>query len=305
MTLTGLVRGDVYDSSNTGEATRPEYAGSGHVEGRVLPLAAIDAEWPFAGPILGGTQTITPRIQLVAAGGGDNTGIPNEDARAVDLEESNIFDLNRYPGYDRWEGGARVTYGVEYAFQRPRFSLTTELAQSQRFDDKGELFPSGTGLSGHLSDFVGRTTLKYGSFFSLTHRFRLDKDSLSIRRNEIDIAIGTSRTYATIGYIRLNRNIDTEDLQDREEVRVGARLAFAKYWSVFGSAIIDLTSRGEEPTAAVDEDGFSPTRSRIGVAYEDECFRFGISWRRDYIADRDFRRGNSYTLTIAFKNLGR
>ena len=305
VTVTGLVRSDLYDSWNTDKATRPEYAGSGHVEGRVLPLVALDAEWPFAGPIFGGTQTITPRVQLVAAGGGDNTGIPNEDARAVDLEDSNIFDLNRYPGYDRWEGGARVTYGFEYAFQRPRFSLTTEVAQSQRFDDKGDLFPGGTGLSGHLSDFVGRTTLKYGSFFSLTHRFRLDKDSFSVRRNEIDIAVGTSRTYATIGYIRLNRNIATEDLQDREEVRVGARVAFARYWSVFGSAIIDLTSRSEEPTAALDEDGFSPTRSRIGIAYEDECFRFGISWRRDYIADRDFQRGNSYSLTIAFKNLGR
>lgn len=305
VTATGLVRGDIYDSWNTDQATRPEYAGSGKVEARVLPLVALTAEWPFAGPALGGTQTITPRVQLVAAGGGDNTGIPNEDARAVDLEDSNIFDLNRYPGYDRWEGGSRITYGVEYAFQRPRFSLTTQIAQSQRFDNKGDLFPSGTGLSGDLSDFVGRTTLKYGSYLSLTHRYRIDKSSLSIRRNEVDVAVGTSRTYATVGYIKLNRNINTEDLQDREEVRVGARLAFAKYWSVFGSTIIDLTSRNEEPTAALDEDGFSLTRSRVGIAYEDECFRFGVSWRRDYNADRDFRRGNSYSLTLAFKNLGR
>ncbi len=304
VTFTGLVRADIYDSWNVDQATLPEYAGSGKVEGRVLPLVAVTAEWPFAGPIFGGTQTVTPRVQLVAAGGGDNRGIPNEDARAVDLEDSNIFDLNRYPGYDRWEGGARITYGVEYAFQRPRFSLTTQIAQSQRFDDKGDLFPGGSGLSGDLSDFVGRTTLKYGSFVSLTHRYRIDKSSLSVRRNEIDIAVGTARTYATIGYIRLNRDIVNEDLQDREEVRVGARLAFAKYWSVFGSAIIDLTSRGEEPSATL-EDGFSLTRSRIGVAYEDECFRFGFSWRRDYRADRDFRRGSSYNLTLAFKNLGR
>ena len=303
ITATAMVRGDAFDSWNTSEATLPEYAGSGKVKARILPLVALDAEWPFAGPAFGGTQTITPRVQLVAAGGGRNDGVPNEDARAVDLEDSNIFDLNRYPGYDRWEGGSRVTYGFEYAFQRPRFALTTELAQSARFDDKGDLFPSGTGLEGNLSDIVGRTTLKYGSFVSLTHRFRLDKSNFSVRRNEIDIALGTARTYATIGYIKLNRDINTEDLQDREEVRVGARVAFAKYWSVFGSAIIDLTSRSEDPTST--SDGFSPTRSRLGVAYEDECFRFGVSWRRDYNADRDFRRGNTYSLTLAFKNLGR
>lgn len=302
ITATALLRGDVYDSANVIQATRPEYAGSGKIDGRILPLVALDAEWPFAGPLFGGTQTITPRVQLVGAGGGQNGGIPNEDARAVDLEDRTIFDLNRFPGYDRWEGGARVTYGVQYGFQRPRFALTTEIAQSTRLDDKGDLFPGGTGLSGKISDIVGRTTLKYGRLVSLTHRYRLDKSSLSVRRNEIDLAVGSARTYATLGYIRLNRDINTEDLADREEIRVGARAAFAKYWSIFGSTIIDLTSKGEDPTFG--DDGFSPVRSRVGVAYEDECFRIGVTWRRDYIADRDFRRGDTYQLSVAFKNLG-
>ena len=303
VTATVFVRGDVYDSANVAEATRVDYAGNGRVEARILPVAALDIEWPFAGPLLGGSQTITPRVQIVAGTKVRNSGFPDEDSRAVDLEDINIFDLNRYPGYDRFEGGSRITYGVEYAFRRPRFELSTQIAQSSRFDDRGDLFPAGTGLSGDLSDIVGRTTLKYGRFFSLTHRYRIDKSSLSVHRNELDIQVGSARTYATIGYIRLNRNIDTEDLQDREEVRAGARVAFAKYWSVFGSAIIDLTSRGEDPLSA--SDGFAPVRSRIGVLYEDECFRFGLSWRRDYIADRDFRKGNAYSLTLAFKNLGR
>ena len=123
-----------------------------------------------------------------------------------------------------------------------------------------------------------------------------------MRRNEIDLALGSTATYATIAYLKLNRNINTEDLQDREEVRLGGRVAFAKYWSIFGSTIIDLTSKGEEPTST--SDGFSPIRHRIGVQYEDECFRLGVSWRKDYTQDRDFRRGSSYQLTLAFKNLG-
>ena len=303
VTATGLVRGDIYDSANVAEASRPDYAGSGRITGRGVALVALDATWPFAGPLGGGTQTITPRAQLVASNNARNTGIPNEDARAVDLEDSNVFSLNRFPGFDRWEGGSRVTYGAEYRYQRPRFELSTGIAQSLRFDDRGALFPGGTGLSGKFSDFVGRTTIKYGSLLSLTHRFRIDKTELSIARNEIDIAVGTARTYATVGYIRLNRNIDTEDLQDREEVRLGARVAFAKYWSLFGSTIIDLTSRGESPLST--SDGFAPVRSRVGILYDDECLRIGLTWRRDYIADRDFRRGNSYLISLAFKNLGR
>ena len=301
--LTGLVRGDLYDTSDSALATLPAYAGTNGLRGRIIPAAAIDVVWPFAGPLYGGDQTITPRMQIVASPRGRNSGIPNEDSRAVDLEDVNLFSLNRFPGYDRWEGGSRLTYGIEYSYVRPRFSLRTQLGQSYRLDDSSSEFPTGTGLSGRLSDIVGRTTLKYGRFFELTHRFRLDKSSLLVRRNEFDIAVGTNRNYVTVAYVKLNRNIIVEDLRDLEEVRLGARVAFATYWSAFGSTIIDLTSRREEPASM--SDGFSPVRHRIGVQYEDECFRFGIAWRRDYRSDRDFRAGSTYLLTLAFKNLGR
>ena len=30
----------------------------------------------------------------------------------------------------------------------------------------------------------------------------------------------------------------------------------------------------------------------------------GIGWRRDYVGDRDFRPGNNFQISIAFKTLG-
>ena len=303
ITATGLVRGDVYNTNDPSGASLAVYAGDKGFESRAYGLVAVDAIWPFAGPIFGGSQTITPRLQVVSAPKNLNEGIPNEDSRAIDLEDTNLFSINRFNGYDRVEGGSRVTYGGQYSFNRPRLAITTEIGQSYRATGGNDDFPEGTGLSGHFSDIVGRTTLQYGSLFSLTHRFRLDKSSLSVRRNEADISFGSAQSYLTVGYVKLNRNIVIEDLQDLEEVRLGARVAFARYWSVFGSAIIDLTSKSEEP--ATTSNGFSPVRHRLGVQYEDECFRFGLTWKRDYTSDRDFRAGNSYIFSIAFKNLGR
>ncbi len=302
ITATALVRGDVYNVSRPELATLPEYAGTRGFQGRYLALGAIDAEWAFAGPAFGGTQTITPRLQLVAAPSNLNAGLPNEDSRAIELEDLSLFDLNRFPGYDRFEDGTRVTWGVEYALDRPNLALRSEIGQSVRLAGRGTEFPDGTGLSDTLSDFVGRTSLKIGSWLDIVHRFRADRASLAIRRNEIDISVGNRRTYATIGYLRLDRRITLEDLEDREEIRVGGRVAFARYWSAFGSAIIDLTSRTENPLSTGD--GFSPIRHRIGAEYEDECFRFGLSWRRDYVSDRDFRAGNTFLITLAFKTLG-
>lgn len=299
VTFTGMVRGDVYHVDNADKATLPVYAGIDGLRARALPVAAIDMEWPFAGPALGGVQTITPRVQVVATPSGQNAKFPNEDSRAIELEDINLFDLNRFPGYDQFEGGTRVTYGIAYALDRPGWGVTSEIGQSVRLVGNGDEFPQGTGLSDTVSDFVGRSVLKYGRYFELTHRFRVDRSSFAVRRNEFDIQVGSPSTYATIGYIKLNRNILIEDLEDREELRAGGRVALARYWSMSGSAVIDLTTKASNPAATGD--GFSFIRHRIGAEYEDECFRFGVSWRRDYIGDRDFRPGNSFLLTLAFK----
>jgi len=268
-----------------------------------MPQGAVEAEWPFAGPLYGGEQTITPRVQLVAAPLRLNAGIPNEDSRAIDFEDISLFALNRFPGYDRFEGGSRLTYGVEYRYRRPKFSIESDIGQSYRLDGSNRAFPVGTGLSSTVSDIVGRNTVKYSDWFELTHRYRIDGYNFAVHRTDVDVTVGTKQSYLTVGYIHLARSIVIEDLPNLEEVRLAARVAFAHYWSVFGSTTIDLTTKAAEPTSITN--GFTPVRHRAGLQYENECFRFGLSWRRNYLSYGDFRSGDSFLLTLAFKNLGR
>ncbi|HEV2746048.1 MAG TPA: LPS assembly protein LptD [Allosphingosinicella sp.] len=305
LTLTAYARGDVYHTGDVELTDTVIYRGEEGWQGRLIGALAADLRWPLIGEFLGGTQRLTPRLQFVASPPTPNLDIPNEDARAVDLEDSNLFALNRFPGYDRWEDGARVTYGAEWALDLPRIALRTIVGQSYRLDQDEDIFPPGTGLSDRWSDFVGRTSVKIGRQVDLVHRFRLDKDNLAIRRNEIDAVLGGRQTYVTIGYLRLNRDIDPliEDLRDREEVRLGGRVHFADYWSVFGSAVVDLTNRDEDPTS--DADGYEPVRHRLGLAYDDDCLEVGVTWRRDYATTGDFRRGNTFLFRVALKNIGR
>lgn len=303
VTLTGLVRGDVYHSSDNRLADDP-YAGERGWQGRGVALAAIDVRWPLVGEAFGGTQVLTPRVQLVASPSIRNTDLPNEDSRAIELETGNLFALNRFPGYDRIEDGTRFTYGFEWQFERPRWRIRTTVGQSVRLDDKRSLFPDGTGLTSKMSDIVGRTEVRYRDTVNLIHRFRLDKDSMAVRRNEFDAVIGNTRTYVELGYTMLNRDItEVEDLQDREEVRAAGRVAFANYWSVFGSAVVNLTDRKADPVFG--SNGFQPLRTRLGVAYDDDCMQVSLTWRRDYQANGDARRGNSFQIRFNLKNIGR
>lgn len=312
VTLTALVRGDIYHSDQNA-LSNPAYSGLPGWQGRGIAIGAIDVKWPFVGTFAGGTQVFTPRVQFVASPPIRNLSIPNEDARAIELEDSNLFSLNRFPGYDRVEDGARVTYGFDWQWEKPNWRVSTTVGQSYRLSDKPQLFPSGTGLSDRFSDFVGRTEVRYKDVFKLTHRFRLDKDSLAFRRNEVDATFGSQRTYLEVGYLRLDRDINfnalpgggvvpPEDLRDREELRLSARVAFAKYWSLFGSGVFNLTNRDEDPT--LGSDGFQALRTRLGAAYQDDCLEIAFTWRRDYVTTGDAQRGNTFQLHFALRNLG-
>ena len=303
VTLTGMLRGDVYHSDENYLTDTVSYRGNPGWEYRGVALGALDVQWPFVGEAFGGTQVFTPRVQFVATPPIKNLAIPNEDARAIDLEDSNLFALNRFPGYDRVEDGARVTYGFDWSLRVPDWELKTNVGQSYRLDSDRDIFPVGTGLSERFSDFVGRTEVRYKNFLRFTHRFRLDKDNLAIRRNEIDATVGSSKTYAELGYVRLDRDItDVEDLQDREELRGAVRISFANYWSLFGSGVFNLTNREEDPT--LESDGFDPIRTRLGVAYQDDCLELGVTWRRDYITSGDAERGDTFQFYFSLRNLG-
>ena len=304
VTFTAFGRADAYNTNGILPSTTPLYTGVEGFHGRAIGALAVDVQWPFVGELFGGTQRLTPRLQFVASPKIANLDIPNEDARAVDLEDSNLFALNRFSGYDRWEDSSRVTYGAQWALTLPKTTIDSVVGQSYRLNERPSILPPGTGLSDRFSDVVGRTEVRYDDLVSLIARYRLDKSDLALRRTEVDATVGSRATYALVGYLRLDRNIaGLEDLRDREEIRLGGRVQFTRFWSAFASTVVDLTDRDEDALSLAD--GFDPLRHRIGVQYQDDCLTLGFTFKREYQSFGDARSGNSYLLTLAFKNLGR
>ena len=305
LVLTGYARADAYHSDENASTTVANYRGEAGWQFRGIGALAADLRWPLIGGFWGGTQRLTPRVQLVLTPRTPNLSIPNEDARAIDLEDSNLFALNRFPGYDRWEDASRITYGLEWAVDRPNWSIQTVIGQSYRLTRSQNIFPDGTGLTDRVSDVVGRTRVRFGNFVDLSHRYRLDKDNFALRRNELDLTVGTDRTYAQFGYLLLNRDISSsvEDLRDKEELRVAGRWQFHPFWAVYGSTVLDLTNKDEDPTSVTD--GFEPVRHRLGISYEDDCLELGVAWKRDYERIGEFRKGSTFSINFSLKGLGR
>jgi len=308
VTFTALGRGDLYHSSDNADTSTVIYQGEPGWQTRAIAAVAVDVRWPFVGDFMGGTQTLTPRVQVVASPHTRNLSIPNEDSRAIDLDDTNLFAINRFPGYDRWEDGTRVTFGAEYTLDVPHFSLRSQIGESYSFSSDPAILPDGTGLSDKLSDIVARATVRYGSFVSVTERIRVDHDTFAMRTNELDATLGSQKTYLEIGYLDLNRHISPtiEDLRDHQEIRLGARLAIGKRWSLYGSTTLDLTGNKNDPTLDPEfTQDVDPVESRVGIDYSDDCFELTATWRRDYTSIGDARRGSTIQFRLAFKNLGR
>ena len=146
---------------------------------RLSPTVGLDLRWTgrFAAPRA--TWLLQPRAQLLWTGG--DALAPNEDSVRVELDAGNLFALDRFPGGDAVETGARANLGVTLTRQGPRSSATLTLGRVLRAEDP-DLFPDGSGLAGESSDWLLELAVS-GGRLSATGRALLD-DRLEIARNE-------------------------------------------------------------------------------------------------------------------------
>ena len=238
-------------------------------------------------------QVIEPIVAVVVAPeGGNPSAIPNEDSRAFELADSNLFDDDRIGGFDLWEGGTRVTYGLRWQLFAQKLKTELLFGQSYRVEAEPDLFFAGTGLDDTFSDFIGQVAVQYADWVDIEQRLRLDRSSLEIRRNEVEAVIGPERLRVTAGYLRLDRDLAVTDRQDREEVRVGARIRLTRHWTLFGNVIEDLTI------------GADPIEYGVGLLYSDECLEFSLQLRETFTEDRDVEPGTSLLFRLKLRNLG-
>ena len=85
---------------------------------RAMPAAGLEYRYPFIGVQSWGTQTIEPIAQIIVRPNETGVGrLPNEDAQSLIFDDSNLFKLDKFSGWDRQEGGTRANVGVQYTAQ--------------------------------------------------------------------------------------------------------------------------------------------------------------------------------------------
>lgn len=293
-TFTASLRGDVFNISSAEKQDQPIYGGENGTYTRVLPKLAVDWKLPFIKNGTSSQQTLEPMVSIIIAPNNQNSdSIANEDSRNFEFDENNLFSHNRYNGYDRWEAGTRINYGMRYSLYSKDTTVIATLGQSIRLQSS-ETFPAGSGFEEKSSDFVGRLDLTFGDYLDYVHRFRLDKDSLSLRRNEMILSGGTKNIRASIHYLDLDRaatDLTDTELENRKELGLGLKYNFKKNWNIRGSWIQDILKKD---TISYD----------VGINYKNECLEFGLRFEKRLTTDRDITPSSTFQLRLTLKHLG-
>lgn len=288
----GDLRGDIYHTKDKQLAPNPSTSEDIDISARALPTVGIEWRFPLARPTSRGFQVIEPIAQVVASPTGLNPPeIANEDSLSFEFDDTNLFKPNKFPGLDRWEEGLRLNVGVKAAligFGPGENSVT--FGQTFR-QDESELFSEAAGLDGKRSDYVGKLVLTPLKQFRMIHRFRVDKDDFSFRRNEIDIWTGNDNYWLEAGYLRLGAELSESGLEPREELTAKTHLKIRGNWSFEAEGVRNLEA---------DE----MIRASASFVFRDECTDFEITARRRFTEDRDIEPATSIFFRVKLKSLG-
>lgn len=293
-TLSTSMQGDIFNVSDRGQIDDGFRPSSNGMEARVFPQVSLGWRLPF---VRTGTDTRVLVEPLVSVAAAPRTGnldrLPNEDSRAIDLDETNLFRRNRFTGLDRVEGGQRVTYGLNTDTQRldSGARLATFLGQSLRFQNDGTM-PAYSGLADKSSHIVGRVLVSPTPALSGSWRFQLDNSDLSSVRNSAAISVGSNALGLGFSYTFVERGIQSRLPYDLEQVATSLVGRIDENWRFL---IRESRSIGEDA---------GQLRFNSALIYEDECFLFGVDFERRFTGNPFNPPDSSVVFRVSLRNFG-
>ncbi|MBM3567636.1 MAG: LPS-assembly protein LptD [Alphaproteobacteria bacterium] len=290
-TMTASLRGDGWSV----DADKPPRSGPRNTSGsfgRAVPELEMEWRYPWMRPVGEYRQVVEPIAQgVLSPNGGNPRKLPNEDSRSFEFDDSSLFDANRFPGQDRIEGGPRANYGLRFALHDAEGGYASILAgQSFRARDD-DTFARGSGLENQRSDYVGAIRIVPSDRVQYIQRVRVSEDNGDVLRNEGYLIAGPTAFKITLGYVRLDRDRTSPELDAREELFAALNARIDDQWSLRAETRDDLQL-----------DRF--VRNSVGVVYKDECVTFTFGIERNYTRDRDVEPSTSIRFRIYLRNLG-
>jgi LPS-assembly protein len=299
----GQLRGDIYNVSgvdNSGATGSENLVTNNPDNGFVArgdAVAGFEYRYPFVATTGSITHIFEPIAQIIARpnSAGNQQDIPNEDALSLVFDDTLLFDIDKFSGYDRIETGTRANVGFRYTAQllsgtylQAVFGQSYQLAGQNEFDTA---FYRSAGLATDASDYVTGVYLQATSNVSLIAQTRFDQQNLELKRSDLGSEVRYGPADLKVNYADVTAEPGLAAGQPRQEVLTAATLALTKDWSLLGNLRFDLE------TDQTITDG-------LGLQYQDDCFLLAVTYQRSFISDQDIKPDERFVVNFNLKYLG-
>ena len=245
---------------------------------RAMPTVGLEYRYPFISVQSWGTQTIEPIAQVIARPNEPQVGKwPNEDAQSLIFDDSNLFRVDKFSGWDRVEGGGRANYGVTYTAQFNRGGFFNALfGQSYSLFGENSFAQGGianagldSGLDTTRSDYVARASYQPNSTYKFTSRFRFDNDTFAVKRTELETSANFDRWSVSLLYGDYAAQPEIGFLNRRQGLLGSGSVKLDANWVLRGAALYDLNSN-------------KFAQNSLGIGYVNDCLILGLNYVTNY-----------------------
>jgi LPS-assembly protein len=259
---------------------------------RAQAVVGAEYRYPFVKYTESATHVIEPIGQIIVRPDVPDQGnIPNEDAQSLVFDDTLLFDIDKFSGFDRLETGTRANFGVQYSVSTPS-GLNARVVVGESYHIAGDNpFNRDTGLGNDRSDYVAGIYVDLLRNLNLTSQIRLDEGTLEVKRNDLQLMGFYGPMLAAVNYVSADAQPELGFNEDREEVAALAALKLSDNWSVFGDMRYDLQN-----------DDF--VRNSIGIKYTDECFMLSVTYAETNITDGEIKPDQSILVRYDILQLG-
>jgi LPS-assembly protein len=256
---------------------------------RLHGAAAVELRWPWVRATADASHVIEPVAQLVWSPSTVET-LPNEDSALVEFDEGNLFSLNRFPGSDATERGARANLGISWTRYDPDgWSVGATLGRVVRAKNLNQ-FGVASGLDGRGSDWLAALQLTMASGLQVTNRLIFDSD-FSASKGEVRLDIAKDKYGLSSGYIWTVADA-TENRPDPT-----SELAFEGYYKISDGWTGKASGRYDFETSRA-------TRAGLGLEYKNECVVVDLSLSRRFTSSTSVQPTTDFGLSVELAGFG-
>ncbi len=278
-----------------GEVTADYYsvrqdAAFGGGSSRLHGAVAMELRWPWVkAGANGATHVIEPMVQLVLSPSGTET-LPNEDSALVEFDEANLFALNRFPGSDAVERGARANIGVSWTRIDPAgWTVGVTLGRVVRTDDLGQ-FSAASGLDGSTSDWLAAVQIALPDGVLMTNRVLFD-DNTALTKAEMRLDVNRARYGLSTGYLWVVADPAENRPDPISELVVDGRYNLTDAW------VAKVATR-------YDFQADRATSAGLGLAFRNECVLVDLSLSRRFTSSTSVRPTTDFGLSVDLLGFG-